>query len=261
MKSLQGTWAIVTGASSGIGKEFAIALAEKGVNIVLVARREEQLQRLAAELRALHPVQVRVEAMDLSLPGAAHALMDRLDQAGIPIEILINNAAFGLIGEFIDQAPADLTRMLSLNVVALTDLTHIFAVPMKARRSGYILFVGSVGAFQPCPLYASYAASKAYVLSLGEALHVELVPHNVVVTVLSPGVTETEFFDAAGVQPTASMKRMMMKARPVVDAGLNAMLQGRSGVVAGTVNKLLTFSARILSRHTAAKIAYGVATK
>ena len=251
----RGKWAVVTGASSGLGKEFAVALAEQGAHLVLVARRVEPMQRLAEELRARCGVRVVVEGMDLSLPGGAARLGERLAAACVATDILVSNAAWGLISEFADQPPEKLAAMLQLNVVALTELTHVFAGEMKARGSGYILLVGSVGGFQPVPLQAVYSATKAYVLSLGEALHAELAPHGVVVTVLSPGLTESEFFQTAGPLP-ASMQRGMMKARPVVDLGLRALFAKKSGVIAGTANKLLAFSSRLCSRRFAASTVY-----
>lgn len=256
MTSVQGKWALVTGASSGIGPEFAHALAEKGAKLVLVARRTEPMQRLAQMLRDKYRVEVRVEGMDLSLPDAADALKGRLDAAGIDVDILINNAGVGVTGEFTEQSTEQITTMLRLNIVGLTALTHVFAAEMKARGGGHILLLASVAAYQPSPLYAAYAATKAYVLSLGVALHAELAPHRVVVTVLSPGVTDTGFFDAAGQPPTPAMQKMMMKPRPVVDIGLAALFQEKSSIVAGAMNRLLTLFSRVLSRDTAAMIAY-----
>ena len=261
MESIRGKWAIVTGASSGIGKEFASALAQKGANLVLVARRVEPMERLARDLRAAYNVRVKVEGVDLTCQGAAGKLKDRLNGEGIAVETLINNAGLGLISEFADQSLNKITAMLQLNVVGLTELTHVFAKAMKERGRGHILLVASIAAYQPCPVYAAYAATKAYVLSLGEALHAEFAPHNVVVTALSPGVTETEFFDAAGEQPTAAMKRMMMKPRPVVEVGLAGLYRKKSSVVAGTMNRMMTLTSRLLSRHLVSRIGYNLNTK
>jgi short-subunit dehydrogenase len=146
--------------------------------------------------------------------------------------------------------------MLDLNMGGLTALTHIFGQQMKARGGGHILMVSSIAAYQSSPLYAAYAATKAYVLSLGVALHAELAPHKVVVTVLSPGVTDTGFFDAAGKLPTAAQRRMMMKARPVADIGLAALFAGRAVAVPGALNRILTLTTRLVSHLAAAKIAY-----
>lgn len=200
MQSLKGKWALVTGASSGIGREFAHALAERGANLVLVARRVEPMAVLAHEVQARHGVDVKVLSADLSVVGAAASLEAQLSGQGVAVDVLVNNAGMGVIGDFLEQAPASLSTMLNLNVIGLTELTQVFAAPMKARGGGYILLVASVAAFQPCPLFAAYAASKAYVLSFGEALHTELAPYGVVVSVLSPGVTDTEFLQC-GRQP------------------------------------------------------------
>jgi len=256
MKPLNTQWALVTGASSGIGSDFAHALAERGMHLVLAARRTEPMQALAAELRSRHGIDVVVEALDLSLPGAAEALEARLAERRIAIDVLINNAGSGIIGEFTDQPLAGILSMLNLNMGGLTALTHVFARQMKARGGGHILLVGSVAAYQSAPLMAAYAASKAYVLSLGVALHEELAPHEVVVTVLSPGTTDTGFFDAAGKAPTGALRRMMMKSRPVADIGLAALFKRKAVAVPGLVNRVLTLTARLVSHLAAAKISH-----
>ena len=249
-------WALITGASSGLGREFAMALAEQGADIVLTARRTEPMEQLAVTLREKHGVQASVISLDLSEPGAAASLKSQLDAQGIVIDTLINNAGHGLSAEFVDASVDRITAMLQLNIVGMTELTHVFAQDMVRRGGGRIMLVASVAAFQPCPHMAAYAASKAYVLSLGEALHTELKAKNVVVTVLSPGVTDTGFFDAAGEAPNAAMKRMMMKPRPVVDVGLAAMARGRSAIMAGWTNRLLVFTTRLVSRQLASRIGY-----
>lgn len=259
MKSLKGQWALVTGASSGIGKEFAEALAQQGANLVLVARRVELMEALAQEIQTRHGVQVKVQGADLSVPGTAARLDAELATQGIDIGVLVNNAGMGVISDFLDQAPQSLLDMLNLNVIGLTELTQVFAASMKARGGGHILLVASVAAFQPCPKYAAYAASKSYVLSFGEALHTELAPHGITVSVLCPGVTDTGFFDAAASQPNAMMKRMMMKPRPVAELGLSSLFKGKSSVVAGTINRIMTFSARLLSRQFLSRLTYRLA--
>ena len=249
-------WALVTGASSGLGREFALALAGQGSNIVLTARRTEPMERLAAELRDRFKVQARVVALDLAGVGAAATLKAQLDAEGIVIDTLINNAGHGLTSYFLEQPAERITAMLQLNIIGMTELARAFAQDMVKRGGGRIMLVASVAGFQPCPRLAAYAASKAYVLSLGEALHTELKASNVVVTVLSPGVTDTGFFDAAGEAPNAAMKRMMMKPRPVVDVGLAAMAKGRSSVVAGKANRVAAFLTRLFSRQQLSRISY-----
>lgn len=253
-------WALVTGASSGLGRDFVMALAEQGWDVVLTARRTEPMERLAEEVRSRHKVRAHVEALDLAVEGAATQLKSRLDARDIVIGTLVNNAGHGLTAEFIDAPAEGINAMLRLNVIGLTELTHVFANDMARRGGGKVMLVASVAAFQPCPRFAAYAASKAYVLSFGEALHTELKGRNVVVTVLSPGVTDTEFFDAAGEAPSAMMKRMMMKPREVVDVGLAAMAAGRSSVVAGRMNRVMVFLARFFSRQQLSRITYRMAT-
>lgn len=259
MQSLKGKWALVTGASSGLGKEFAEALAERGANLVLVARRVEPMRVLAQAIEARHGVQTRVVGADLGAPGAADVLKQTLDEQGVAVDILINNAGMGVVGDFIDQPPQNLRDMLHLNVVGLTELTQVFALPMKARGHGHILLLASIVAFQPYPSYAAYAASKAYVLSLGEALHTELAPHGVVVSVLSPGITDTEFFSAAGTEPNAMMRRLMMAPRPVVDIGLATLFKGDSAVVAGALNRVIAFVSRLFPRQMLSRVTYRAA--
>jgi len=183
----KGSWAVVTGASSGLGVEFARALAAMGANLVLTARREAPMQGLAEDLRGRHGVEVVVEAVDLSEADSAVALRDRLERRGIEPDILVNNAAFGLAGAFIEQEPARLRALLQVDIVSTTELTHVFGQPMARRGRGRILLVASLAAFQPTPLLAAYGAAKAYILSFGEALNLELGPE-VGVTVLSPGL-------------------------------------------------------------------------
>lgn len=251
-------WALITGASSGLGVDFAHELAASGHNLVLVARREERMRELAAELEARHAVRTRVIAMDLSAPGAGSELKRMLDADSIAIDILINNAGFGIFGEFLGQTLEKTLNMLQLNVASLTDLTHLFAADMVRRRRGQILLVASVVAYQATPNYAVYGASKAYVLSLGEALHEELKPHGVTVTVLSPGATATEFFDVSGQKSTAAKRAFMMPSRPVAQIGLAAMRRGRASVVSGWRNTLMTWSARLVPRILQRKIAHRV---
>jgi short-subunit dehydrogenase len=248
-------WAIVTGASSGLGVEFARSLAKRKINLVLVARRESPMQELAEELRTAHQIDVVVQAMNLADPTSADVLQDYLSRCGISVEFLVNNAAFGLSGEFLQQEAAQLQQMLQLDVHALVSLTHIFGRMMKERGRGKILLVGSLAAYQPAPLMAAYGAAKSFVLAFGEALHVELSP-TVSVTVVSPGLMETEFFGVAGYTPKESMKKSMMSAKDVAEAGINAMYAGRSSVVIGRLNKLAAFSTRLFSRNIQAKLVY-----
>jgi uncharacterized protein len=216
---------------------------------VLVARLTEPMDRLAEELRQRHSVQVVVEGMDLSRVGVGAELKARLDARGTPVEILVNNAGYGLYGAFLDQPLEKITGMLQLNMVTLTELTYIFARDMVKRRSGHILLTASLLGYQAVPGYAAYAATKAYVLLFGEALHQELKPHGVAVTALCPGISETSFGEVAGQKLSPLLKIMLMKPQPVAKAGVLAMLGGRATVVPGFLNKATVFLDRLMPRR------------
>jgi uncharacterized protein len=248
MDNLNGKWALVTGASSGFGIEFAKLLAERKANLVLVARRTEPMDSLAEELRQMHSVHVVVEGMDLSGAGAGAELKARIDARGIPVETLVNNAGYGLYGAFLDQPLEKIANMLQLNMITVTELTYVFARDMVKRRSGYILLTASLLGYQAVPGYAAYAATKAYVLLFGEALHQELEPHGVAVTALCPGMSETSFGEVAGQKLSPLLRIMLMKPRPVAKAGVLAMLGRRATVVPGFLNKATVFLDRLMPR-------------
>jgi short-subunit dehydrogenase len=255
MVELKGRTALVTGASSGLGVDFATILAERGCHLVLVARREDRLQKLAGELRERHGVQVHVIALDLAPLGAAQALYDRVRALGVTVDVLINNAGFGVYGPFVDVPWEREQEMLLLDVIALVHLTKLFVRDMVARNSGYVLQVSSIGAYQPSPTYGTYSASKAFVLSFGEALSYELRKTNVKVSVLSPGVTETEFLDVAGQKRSLFQRLSIMKSRPVAEIGIDAMLAGKPSKVAGAMNALTAWSLRFVPRRLQAAMA------
>jgi uncharacterized protein len=246
---VSGKWALVTGASSGFGVEFAGLLAARKANLILAARRTEPMERLAEQLRHGTGVSVVVESIDLSEPGAAGALKLRLDERGIAVDVLVNNAGYGLYGDFVDQPVQKTLDMLQVNLIAVTELAHVFAAEMMKRRSGYILLIASLLGYQAVPGYAAYAASKGYVLLFGEALHTELKPYGVGVTVLSPGTTATSFGGVAGERNTSTLRALRMSPAPVARTGVRAMLARRSSVVPGILNKLAAFSGRFTPRH------------
>jgi len=248
MEYLNNKWALVTGASSGFGVEFARLLAARGSNLVLVARRTEQMERLAEELRQKHSVEVVVEGMDLSLAGAGGELKVRLGARGIPIDILINNAGYGRYGPFLDQPLDVLTGMLQVNIMAMTELTYVFAGDMAKRRAGHILLTASLLGYQAVPGYAAYAASKAYVLLFGEALHQELEPYGVVVTALCPGTSPTSFNEVAGQRPSPLLRMMTVDPRAVAQAGVAALLARKASAVPGVLNKATVFFDRLMPR-------------
>lgn len=243
-----GKRALITGASSGLGLEFAELLAAQKLNLVLAARRREPMEKLAAELSRKHGVDIVVEPIDLAAPGAAARLKSRLDERSIQIDMLVNNAGYGLHGEFLETPIDRTTDMIQLNVTALTELSYVFGRDMAARGSGQILLIASLLAFQPVPTFAAYAATKSYVLAFGEALHDELRPQGVVVTSLCPGHTETGFDAAAGAPVSPMLRLLTMKPRPVAEIGLRALSQGRASVMPGFMNKLVAFSNRLTPR-------------
>ncbi|MEW6401425.1 MAG: SDR family oxidoreductase [Chloroflexota bacterium] len=255
-ESLQGKTALITGASSGLGADFARQLALRGCQLVLVARREDRLCELAAEISACCGGNAKCIAMDLGETDAPQHLYDQLIHSGQTVDILINNAGLGLYGEFTDVPWKNLHQMLELDMITLTHLTHLFVADMSKRGSGYVLFIASTGAFQPTPTYAAYSAAKSYVLSLGEALHYELRQTGVGCTVLCPGVTRTEFFKVAGQKLTPYQRLTMMESSAVARIGIEAMLRGRASVVAGRFNALFAWATRFIPRQALAGMAY-----
>ncbi len=225
--------ALVTGASAGLGVEFARELSKRGHSIVLVARRKERLEELAAELG-----NARALALDLSKANAAPKLMADIEANGEVVDLLVNNAGFGLIGPFAELDAKLERQMIDLNVGTLTDLCRAVAPTMIKRTSGGIINVASTAAFQPGPKMAVYFATKAFVLSLTEALHEELRPHGIKVTCLCPGPTRTEFGDVAGFSGNGMFDRIAMNAAEVVEAGLDGLDSNRAVVVAGWMNKV-----------------------
>jgi len=242
--------ALITGASAGLGVEFARQLSKRGHKLVLVARRKERLDTLAAEVGG-----ARTVAIDLSAPDATAKLIDNIQAANEQVEILVNNAGFGLRGHFAEQEPARLRQMIDLNCGTLTELCRAILPQMIERGSGAILNVASTAAFQPGPGMAVYYATKAFVLSLSEALHEEAKPHGVKVTALCPGPTRTEFGEVAGFSENAALTRVSMESRPVVRKGLEALEKNRAVLITGGLNKTIAFSTRFAPRFVARKIA------
>lgn len=228
--------------------------------MALTARSAEKLAAVAALIEAESGVETRTYPADLSKGGIVNALDRWLAENGIEPEVLVNNAGIGMHGAFVDQDLDQLRAMIQLDVVALTELTHLHARRMTARGRGRIMLVGSMAAYQPVALLSAYAAAKAYVLAFGEALHVELAPA-VTVTVLSPGLMDTGFNEASGYTAPASLKRMEMLPADVARIGLDALFAGRSGVIAGKLNKVMALASRVLSRHFSAKSQFDMAKR
>jgi hypothetical protein len=248
--------AIITGASTGLGREFAQLCANLGYDLVLIARSQALLEELAIEIRQATGRKVRVLVKDLSTPEAPRQAVDDLADEIDSTEVLINNAGFGMLGHFAELDEQEQVRMIQLNVVALTELTRLLLPGMLARRKGKILDVASTAAFQPGPLMAVYFATKAYVVSFSEALHNELRGTGVTVTTLCPGATKTEFDKRAGMGKAKLFSNAKpMDARKVAEIGMRAMNSGKSRVVAGTLNALMASTARLAPRQMAASIA------
>jgi uncharacterized protein len=249
-------FAVITGASTGIGREFAQICAGRGYDLVLIARSVQALEDLAAGIREKSRRNVRVIALDLSAVDAPPKLWDALSDVASEIEILINNAGFGLTGFFAELDSEKQMEIIHLNIGALTHLSRLFLPAMIARRKGYILNVASTAAFQPGPLMAVYFASKAYVVMLSEALHNEIRDKGVIVTTLCPGPTRTEFQSRAGMDASKLFSGPnVMDARTVAEIGFKAMMGGRSLVVAGRLNGLMAFLTRFAPRQMAASMA------
>jgi uncharacterized protein len=238
--------ALVTGASSGIGAALAREAAKDGHDVVLVARRREPMEALAAELKTAG-AEVTVVAADLAKAGAADALMKTVDERGLVVDTLINNAGLGDMGRFDQSDPEKISAMLQVNVVALTELTRLLLPKMVARRRGRIMLVASTAAFQPGPGMAVYYATKSYVLSLGRALAYELRDTGVTATTLCPGPTATEFAKVARMEGSALFEGPMptMTAAEVARLGYQAMKAGRREIITGLVNTIIAMSARL----------------
>jgi short-subunit dehydrogenase len=246
--------ALITGASSGIGKDLATQFAAHGHDVVLVARRVEALAQLATELSTQYGIDVRVVAKDLATPHAAKELWTELND--VEIEFLVNNAGVGTYGDLLATAPELLSSMLQLNIMALTELTRLFAAPMKTRRSGAVLNVASTAAFQPGPHMAGYYASKAFVLSLSEALAFELAPHGVTVTALCPGPTASNFQQNAGMETSRMVKQrhFMMTSEAVARVGYAGMVAGKVVVIPGTANKVVAKTVPLFPRRLVTRL-------
>jgi short-subunit dehydrogenase len=249
----RGKTALVTGASSGIGAVFARQLAALGSNLVLVARREEKLRELAAEISAAHGIRAEVVAQDLARAGAATALKSRLEALGLGVDTLVNNAGFGTYGDLETSGLARLEEEVALNVGAVMTLTRVFLPTMIERREGAIINVGSTAGFQPCPHMAVYGATKAFVLSFSEALWVENRHRGIRVLCLCPGATDTAFFEVVGHAEAA----VGNKENPddVVRRALAALDRNPGSLISGVANYWLAQSSRLATRGLVAKMA------
>jgi short-subunit dehydrogenase len=242
------TATLVTGASAGIGAEFARLLAAEGRNLLIAARRADRLEALAQELRTAHGVRVEIAPLDLAEPTAPQALYEKAAMLGLDIDLLINNAGFGLRGAFADLPLDRQVAIAEVNVTAVTRLTGLFLPAMLRRRRGGIINVASIAAFLPGPYMGVYYASKAYVLSFSVALSYEARRSGVVVTALCPGPTRSEFADVAGFAFPKRFERSIMTSREVARLGLAGHRAGKRVVITGTGNKLVALGSRLLPR-------------
>lgn len=239
------TFAVVTGASSGIGKEFARLFAADGHGVVLVARRKEELEVLARELSATHGVPAIVIACDLGERGSAARVFEAVRGQEAEVEFLVNNAGFGSNGAFVEQDIERELQMIDVNVKALVELTHLFLPSMLNRRKGHILNIGSTAGFQPGPFMATYYASKAFVNSFSEALAFELKGTGVSVTLSCPGATATEFSSSSGSDNTALFRASVADAASVAREAYRAMRAGKSSIIHGFKNQASVQALRV----------------
>lgn len=248
-------WTVVTGASSGIGAELARVFSGIGHNVILVARRRDKLDALAEELRRRDGGIVEVMEADLSEQKAPRALFDAISEKGIEVHTLVNNAGYGLGGQFVDLPLDDQLEMMNVNMTALTQMCHLFLPGMIARGQGGIINVASLASFLAGPRMAVYYASKSYVLSLSEALHEEVKKHGLVVTALCPGATESEFGERAGVNDTKLFSGRRMTSGTVARIGVEGYRAGHAIVVPGAMNRLKAQITRLMPRFATRRVA------
>ena len=247
--------ALITGASAGIGRALAHEFARDGAGLILTARRGERLHQLAAELRSACGAEVEVIPLDLARAGAAQTLYDELKHRGIAVDVLVNNAGFGVFGRF---ATVELQRhreLLQLNICALTELCRLFLPPMIERGNGGILNVASIAAFQAGPNLAAYYAGKAYVLSLTEALRYEYGGHGLSICCLAPGPTRTEFTGVAGMHTDAFYRLLAASPEQVARVGYRGFRRNRALIIPGVINKLGVFLTRLAPRALSRAVA------
>ncbi|GLU53132.1 SDR family NAD(P)-dependent oxidoreductase [Dyadobacter frigoris] len=251
MKNLKGKTAFVTGASSGIGLAFAHALAEMGMNIILTARSTEKLNQEANIISKKFRVKTYVVACDLSQKETPDKLYQFVRENQLSVDLLINNAGFGKWGNFLEETIPTYENMLEVNINAVVKLSHLFLPEMLAKGEGGIINVASTGAFQPCPYIATYAASKAFVLSFSEALYGEYYKRGITVTALCPGNTATGFQEVAGADTS---KMYAESAETVAKEGIQAFIQGQNCKVNGMGNNLQSLIPKFLPRKMVIKI-------
>jgi uncharacterized protein len=255
MDNWRGKWALVTGASAGIGVAFAEELAAGGTHLVLTARRKERMDDLAAALSANHKVKTEVVAADLAEPGAPEKIFSFTKAKGIEIDLLINNAGFGQLGEFPSVNTQRLLDMVQVNCSAVVHLTRLYLPEMVARRRGDVLILASTASFQAVPYISTYAATKAFDLLFAEGLAEEMKPYGIRVCALCPGSTESEFHVVAGQE---KFKKHAETAEKVARTGLKALAAGKSYVISGLGNYLGAHGERLVPRRLVTRVAAGM---
>jgi uncharacterized protein len=255
MTPWSGKWALVTGASAGIGAALAEELAHGGANLVLTARRRERLEELAQKVETAHKIRTKIFVADLKEAEAPERIFQFTKEQGIEVELLINNAGFGAYGEFQTVATDRLTEMVEVNCAAVVHLTRLYLPEMVARRHGDVLIVASTASFQSVPYLSTYAATKAFDLLFAEGLAEEMKPYGVRVCALCPGSTESEFAEVAGQSHIAATRANRETAEKVARTGLRALAAGKSYVISGLGNYLGMLGQRLVSRRMVARVA------
>ena len=256
MNRWQGKWALITGASAGIGTALARELAAGGTNLVLTARRRDRLAGLAAELSAKHNIRTLICVADLAQPLGPQQIFSFTEEKNITVDLLVNNAGFGAYGEFRKVALERLVEMTQVNVTAVVHMTHLYLPGMISRGAGDILIVASTAAFQAVPYISTYAATKTFDLHFAEGLAEEVRQYGVRVCALCPGSTATEFFQVAGQRNHT--RRDPETPEKVAHVGLRALAAGKSSVISGFKNWVGAESVRLVPRGLVARVAAGI---
>ncbi|MBL1212223.1 MAG: SDR family oxidoreductase [Ignavibacteriae bacterium] len=253
------SFALVTGASSGIGKEISKQLASKGINLILISRKKNQLEELKNFIQTQNNVSVKIIAADLSIIGASEDIFDRLNKEKIKVNTLVNNAGAASYGKFTETEFEVETNLLHLNIISIVQLTKLLLPKMIEDKEGKILNIASTAAFRAGPLMATYCAAKAFVLSFSEALSQELKGTGISVTTVCPGATDTGFAKAAGMENLFYFKKMnLASAKTVAEFSINSMMNKKVVAVQGLRNKVILFLTKILPRNFVNKITHRV---
>jgi len=246
---------LITGASSGIGKALAFEFATHNYNLVLVARRKELLDNIKQRIKQKHSINIDVVTMDLATLDAAERLVQKITEQHIEVDVLINNAGFGILGELQENNIERIESMLILNIITLTKLSRLFAAEMIKKGTGNIINIASTAAFQPVPKLAAYAATKSYVMNFSDAIAYELKDKNIKVLTVSPGATQSEFGSTAGFGDDTTFFNKMPSSEDLAKFTYKAMSQQKTNVIHGLKNRIMAFSNRFAPRKIAIAIA------